>query len=217
MTAERWVCKRCFTSVDGSLGACTNCGLIRGSEAPAGQPWAPAAAGQPEAGAAPAPAAPAWQGLLRFWWVPVIVVVAATAWFLNARRDESGQITTGGNMTAADLRIGDCFDLQDETQDLIDNVDAKPCSEPHIYQMFFVGDLPAGDYPGQDTMDEFAFDNCLPAFETYVGVSYQESVLKIFYLTPSEDSWSAGDHSVQCAAHLPNKEPVSQTFQNYRQ
>lgn len=213
MTTERWVCKRCFTSVDGSVGVCPTCGLWRGSEQPAGDAWQPAA-GVP----AQAPAsAPAWQGLLRFWWIPLIVVVVAAGWFFSARRDDAGSITDAGSLTAADLRVGDCFDLQDESQDTVENVDAKPCSEPHVYQMFFVGDLPSGDYPSQDTMDAFAYDNCLPAFQSYVGVTYEESVLDIFYLTPTEESWGSGDHSVQCAAHRIDKEPVTVSFEDYRQ
>ncbi|MGH2358531.1 MAG: septum formation family protein [Candidatus Limnocylindria bacterium] len=228
MTTERWVCKRCFTSVDGSVATCPTCGLIRGSEVPAGGTWTPTtgaeaqvpaagAEGQPPAQAPTAAPVPAWQRLLRFWWVPVAVIVVGTGWFLSARRDDSGAITDAGSLTAADLRVGDCFDLQDDSQDTVENVDAKPCSEPHVYQMFFVGDLPSGDYPSQDIMDTYAYDNCLPAFASHVGVSYEESILDIFYLTPTQDSWDSGDHSVQCAAHRIDMEPVKVTFQNYRQ
>jgi hypothetical protein len=210
---ERWVCKRCFTSVDGSQVSCSNCGLARGSEVPAGA-WSPGEGATPGAPAAPRSG---WQGLLRFWWIPVVVIVAASALLFTARRDDSGAITGGGTLTVSDLRVGDCFNLQDPDEELIGEVDAKPCTEPHIYEMYFVGDMPDGDFPGQAAMDQFAADQCLPAFEEFVGLSYQESILEIFYLTPSEESWDAGDLSVQCAVHHPALETVSESYRNSRQ
>lgn len=218
---ERWVCKRCFTSVDGTEISCPNCGLARGSEVPAGA-WTPgAAAGQGTEAMPGAPAAPAprsgWQGLLRFWWIPVILVVAGSAIFFSARRDDSGAITGAGALTVSDLRVGDCFNLQDETEELIGEVDAKPCTEPHVYEMYFVQDMPDSDFPGQPSMDQFAADNCLPAFEEFVGLSYQESILEVFYLTPSQESWDSGDKSVQCAVHHPALETVSESYRGSRQ
>jgi hypothetical protein len=212
---ERWVCKRCFTSVDGSQVSCPNCGLARGSEVPAGA-WSPGEGATPGPPAAPARRS-GWQGLLRFWWIPVVVIVAASALFFSARRDDSGAISGAGTLTVSDLRVGDCFNLQDEDEELIGEVDAKPCTEPHIYEMYFVGDMPDGDFPGQAAMDQFAADQCLPAFEEFVGLSYQESILEIFYLTPSEESWDAGDLAVQCAVHHPALETVSESYRNSRQ
>lgn len=220
---ERWVCKRCFTSVDGSLVSCPNCGLARGSEVPAGA-WTPVGATPGELAAPGTPGAPAaparrsgWQGLVRFWWIPVVVIVAASALLFSVRRDDSGAITGAGSLTVSDLRVGDCFNLQDENEELIGEVDAKPCNEPHVYEMYFVGNLPDGEFPAQSTMDQFAADNCLPAFEEFVGLSYQESLLEVFYLTPSEDSWDAGDQSVQCAVHHPALEAVSASYRDSRQ
>ena len=82
---ERWVCRRCFHSNDGTVGACANCGLARGSEVPAG-----------EAGVVPAAPAPAtsggsgWSGLLRFAWIPIVIVVVGAGILFAARRDEGG-------------------------------------------------------------------------------------------------------------------------------
>ena len=42
-------------------------------------------------------------------------------------------------MTAADLRVGDCFDLKDPAADEIDDVTAGPCTAAHEFEMFFVG------------------------------------------------------------------------------
>ena len=46
--------------------------------------------------------------------VAVIVGGGAVAgWYFNASRSSTGEITKAGDMTAADLRVGDCFDLKD--------------------------------------------------------------------------------------------------------
>jgi hypothetical protein len=50
-----------------------------------------------------------------------------------------------------------------------------------------------------------------------VGLSYQESTLEVFYLTPSQESWDEGDQSVQCAVHHPALETVSESYRDSRQ
>ena len=51
--------------------------------------------------------------------------------------------------------------------------------------------------------ETYLTDNCYPAFDAYIGKSHIESELSIYWLTPSDEGWRAGDRSVQCAAYHP--------------
>ena len=73
------------------------------------------------------------------------------------------------------MSVGDCFDLPDPESDSISDVTQRECTEPHQYEMYFVGDLPDGQYPSDSDVDLWLEANCLPAFTEYVGIDYQSS------------------------------------------
>lgn len=203
---ERWVCRRCFNSNDGDVGACSQCGLARGSEVPAGDETPPPAA-QTGRGSS-------WSGLLRWAWIPVVIAVVAAGFFFAARRDDGGEIVGAGDMDVTELVAGDCFDLKDPSDEEINDVEAKPCTEPHEFEMFFVGDLPDGDFPEDSVINDFIESECLPAFADYVGLSYEESALDIFPLIPGFEGWNAGDHAVQCALFDPIDEALTESMRD---
>jgi Septum formation len=194
---ERWVCKRCFADNDETAGACHRCGLTRGAES---------TDADQTAWATPASGAGGGQGggglpsqLLRFWWIPVVVIVLAVGWFTTARRDSQGLITDAGTVSVEDLRVGDCFVLATEA-DEISEVDAKPCAEPHDYEIYHIATWSRdGAYPTEDEWFTFIVDSCDPSFEAYVGRSYTTSELEIIPLTPTEQGWEDGDRVLQCA------------------
>jgi hypothetical protein len=147
-------------------------------------------------------------------WLVVAVFVAGTAivgWYFNASRSPSGEITKSGDMTAVDLRVGDCFDLKDPAADEVEDVTAGPCTVAHEFEMFYVGSLLEGAFPADAAFDAYVADNCYPAFAAYVGKSYDDSELSIYWLAPTTEAWGAGDRSVQCAVYHPvvNRQTVS--------
>jgi hypothetical protein len=156
-------------------------------------------------GAAAPAAKPLWRRIPVGWLIFAVLVGggAITGWYFNASRSSTGEITKSGDMTAADLRVGDCFVLKDPAADEVDDVTAGPCTAPHEFEMFFVGSMEKGDYPSQTAFETYLTDNCYPAFDAYIGKSHTESELSIYWLTPTEEGWGAGDHSVQCAAYHP--------------
>jgi hypothetical protein len=147
-------------------------------------------------------------------WIVLIGAGAIGGLIFNASRGASGEINKGGDLTAADLRVGDCFDLKDPSAEEIDKVKAVPCGQEHEYEMFFTGALPAGDYPSDATFDNYVETNCLPAFEAYLGTSYQTSEYDIFWLVPNADGWRGGDHSIQCAAFHPRIHRLTESVKN---
>ena len=202
----RWVCPRCFESNEADADRCAKCGLERGADpaaatvaSPGNQPSAPGTEGAQPAPAAPgsgygtpAPQSgrPGWLHLvLRFWWVGLLVIGGGIAAFNYL----------GGSRSVTDMGVGDCFNVADPNSQFVDDVTLLECTEPHQFEMFFVGDLPDGPFPSGDEVTVWLQANCFPAFADYVGIESQNSQLDLLPITPTEDGWNEGDHSVQCA------------------
>ena len=65
------------------------------------------------------------------------------------------------------------------------------CTEEHTAEVYVVTDLAGDEYRGDRRLEREAIDICVAAFDDYVGLSYEESVLDFFYFAPvSPDRWS---------------------------
>lgn len=201
---ERWVCKRCFADNDETAAACHRCGLIRGAESTDADQTAWAASPQPEAAQTGDTRGGLVRQLLRFWWIPAAAIALAIGYFTTAQRGDDGTLSTAGNVTVTDLRVGDCFnaaEFSDEETEIGD-VDGVPCTAPHTFEVFAVADYNGSAYPGSQAAFETAFGEvCVPPFESYVGVPYADSVLWASAITPTEDGWDSGDHEFICHLH----------------
>jgi Septum formation/Domain of unknown function (DUF4190) len=103
------------------------------------------------------------------------------------------------------LRVGDCFaESQDTEEEIIYTVPVVPCSEPHSDEVFALVTLPDGDFPGQDAIYSQAEELCIAEFESFVGLSYRESVLDLWVIAPVEEGWAAGDREVICNIYDPD-------------
>jgi hypothetical protein len=102
------------------------------------------------------------------------------------------------------LEVGDCFAEVSEGE--LMTVPVVPCSEPHIYEVYAQSSLPEGDFPGADAILEQTEELCIAEFESFVGLSYEESVLDVFYLSPTEETWLVGDRAVTCSIYDPGEE-----------
>jgi hypothetical protein len=201
---ERWVCKRCFSSNEGTVGACARCGLTRGAESSAEdqQSWA-AQAGV----GAPAAPQPAWRGLLRYWWIPALAIFLAVGYFTTARRGDDGSLSTAGTVSVDDLQVGDCFNSGDETE--ISSVDGRPCADPHQYEVFAIDRYEADSFPTDAEMEQVFYSVCDAPFASYVGVSYAESELWASMITPSEETWGSGDREFICYLHEEDESDIT--------
>ncbi len=206
---DRWVCKRCFADNEESDSSCRRCGLLRGAESTE----ADRATWVPQAASATAGRAAGWQRWIRFWWIPALAIVLLVGYVASAKRDDSGAITAGGTLSIEDIRVGDCFDSAET--DEISEVDARRCDEAHQYEMFHVATWTApGDYPTDDAMLGFVFEECMPAFEAYVGRSFQTSRLDFVHFVPVQAGWDAGDRVFQCAMFDPAIAELSESLRN---
>jgi hypothetical protein len=95
---------------------------------------------------------------------------------------------------------GECFDapggrLSGETYD----VDRVPCSGEHDGEVFASFRLGAGRYPGDDSVAGTADERCYGLQDAYAMDGWAVPAdVDVYYLTPTEDSWAAGDREVTC-------------------
>lgn len=119
--------------------------------------------------------------------------------FDDVDRDADGAITEGGQLAVTDLRVGDCFNDPGQVVQ-VDALETVPCSEPHDLEVFHEFELADADQlPAPDQLEEQVAAQCLPAFEAFVTIPYQDSTLDIWILEPTAESWRAGDRTVQCS------------------
>ena len=158
--------------------------------------------GGPEVPAAPVPL---WRRIPIGGIIVAVLVIGGgiSSWYFGAGRNDAGEIAKPGDLTANNLRVGDCYDLKEPEADEIEDVTAKPCTEPHQYELYFTGAVPDGDYPAESVFEAYVVANCDPAFTGYVGRAYQDSLLDIYWLYPTDGSWRQGDRTVQCAVYDP--------------
>ncbi|GGJ09658.1 DUF4190 domain-containing protein [Streptomyces brasiliensis] len=98
------------------------------------------------------------------------------------------------------LAKGECFDapggtLEGETYD----VDKVSCGGEHDGEVFASFRLPDGDYPGLGPVTDTADARCYGLQDSYAmdGWAVPDDV-DVFYLTPTRESWNAGDREVTC-------------------
>ena len=138
----------------------------------------------------------------------VLLVIAAIAAVLEASPVAPIDDGTGASdvaVSAADLRIGECFDLESTRAGTITSVTARPCDREHQYELFLRETLTLEDYPSGCRPQRVLFEeDCIPAFAEYIGASYESSVLDIYWLGPTRQSWRQGDRLFQCAVYHPS-------------
>lgn len=106
------------------------------------------------------------------------------------------------------LEVGACFDDPDDIEQ-VSEVPVVDCAEPHDNEVFAVFDLPDGDFPGIEAVQDASVDGCLgERFESYVGTPYPESEIFASALWPTDSSWSAGDREVVCFLFEPGEKLI---------
>lgn len=98
------------------------------------------------------------------------------------------------------LRPGDCVSSVTEGVS-VSWLAVLPCSQPHKAEVIARFNLPAGDYPGADAVDQLASDGCADRLDAYAPGSIDNPDVGVFYYPPDEETWrSSGGRSVICLA-----------------
>jgi hypothetical protein len=156
---------------------------------------------EPPIGWAPSSTPPAKSGR----WRPVVIVgvlVAIIAIVLFAVQN---------NVAADDLKVGDCFNIPNGTT--ISTVEKHPCTESHNAEVIFAGDYTGSSFPISLSLDSFIDEQCVPAFESYVGRSIDsQPELSVGYFHPTREGWDSGDRTITCYVSQPGDSQMTESL-----
>ena len=102
------------------------------------------------------------------------------------------------------LGVGDCVTDESEMTGEVTDVPIIDCAEPHASEVFHSYMIPDPSLPDQAGIEAIVQEQCLPAFESFIGLAYDSSVLEVNYLSPTPDSWDAGDRELLCLVYDPS-------------
>ncbi|MBB5787758.1 DUF4190 domain-containing protein [Jiangella mangrovi] len=134
-------------------------------------------------------------------WVAGLIGLGLVSSITEPERDEAGQLTEEGDLSAYDIEIGDCLnglrDVEDDTS--VVSLPAVPCSEPHEGEVYATFELTRDDYPGLDGIIAQADERCWEALRTYSTRAYEDQNIGFHYLYPAEEMWPQ-DRAIVCIA-----------------
>ena len=114
--------------------------------------------------------------------------------------------TVNGAITGEDdvfsIAVGDCLNDADVSGE-VQTVPIVSCDEPHDSEAYSSYILADGDFPGDDAIADEAGFACVTAFDTFVGVNYEDSGLDATYDSPTAESWASGDREILCIIYDP--------------
>ncbi|WP_337000574.1 MULTISPECIES: septum formation family protein [unclassified Microbacterium] len=131
----------------------------------------------------------------------------------DAERDETtGQVKEGADIDIFALKVGDCMPTSESAGE-ISEASVVPCSEPHGEEVYFEFSLPDGEFPDDAEIDAQVEAQCLPAFDTFVGMAWEDSTLSAYPITPTKDTWDTmNDRVVQCVILDPDNDALVGTL-----
>ena len=99
------------------------------------------------------------------------------------------------------LAVGDCFNGDYEGG--VRAVTFVDCAEPHESEVYASIMMDDGDFPGKDAVLAQADTDCHAEYGSFVGLSWEESVLNFGILFPSAESWALSDREILCIIYDP--------------
>lgn len=103
-----------------------------------------------------------------------------------------------GDSSVFELEVGTCFNDEGASEEVA-SVPVVDCAEPHDNEIYYLFDLDGSSFPGEEAVVDLAYTGCYDRFESFVGRSYEESVLDFAPLYPTADGWTdLDDREVVC-------------------
>jgi len=106
--------------------------------------------------------------------------------------------------------VGDCYDVRpvDKAPPIYLKLD---CALPHQNEVFAILEYTAGkEYPGPDTLETQAKNECPKSWAAYVGAPYETSRFELAYNLPDQAGWGNGiRHVIGCLVVDPQGELIT--------
>ena len=143
----------------------------------------------------------------------MLLIILLSACGQDAERGNEGDIVASGAVDVFTIKVGDCFD--DQSNDEVADVPGVPCTDAHDNEAYYTYDVDYPEWPGEDVLQEAGKEECLAHFEDYVGQTYDDSILDVYSLRPTEYGWrKLKDREVVCVAYDMNGEKLSQSVKD---
>ena len=103
-----------------------------------------------------------------------------------------------GNTSVFSLEVGQCIN-QNIEGDSVSSIPVVDCAEAHTGEIYALPQVADGEFPGEQALGTQAEQECTgPAFQSYVGMPYQDSAIYANTLLPTSESWASGDREIVC-------------------
>lgn len=124
---------------------------------------------------------------------------------------DDGGVTIGPSEQAPSdaytLPMGLCLD--EVPSGIISPANVLDCAQPHTYEVFGRFFLDDGVFPGDDTVESAAYEQCDAAYPDFVGIPWEQSALAYYYVAPNEQTWAEGDREISCLLYDPEAEETT--------
>lgn len=138
----------------------------------------------------------------------------------SAEQDEAETIVESGEVDVISFEVGDCLldlDLTPEEQELFDAGKESevsegygvPCSSTHTYEVYHVETNGIQSASQLSQAGSIADDICYANFETFAGISFDNTFLSLSSTYPTEESFAAGSQRITCLIHLDDRSMVT--------
>jgi hypothetical protein len=104
---------------------------------------------------------------------------------------------TAGLQPATESPPGPCYDLDTEGGFLTGFTEVS-CGGSRQVEVSFAAPFNEGPFPGDEYLASQAVESCTSAFESYVGVSAEQSQYDVDWLVPTEETWAEGNRDGIC-------------------
>jgi hypothetical protein len=82
---------------------------------------------------------------------------------------------------------------------VLTGLDPVACTTPHDNEVVGTTTYTGSEtFPGQATLETFAAEPCITAFNAYVGSDFNTSGLDMLPILPTEETWANGDRTITC-------------------
>jgi len=141
-----------------------------------------------------------------------IVMIGLVAWLASQmmgsgpHRDSSGQVTRAGFVTAAGLKIGDCFDAA-TAGDLYD-VTAVPCPQSHTGQVLGFAEMTDSSYPSDAVLQAEVNTDCAPYWQQVNQSGLPSDAANASLVPGSETEFDNGNRKIVCLEQSPSNQLV---------
>lgn len=126
-----------------------------------------------------------------FWSLAVVFAAVLVATAPGAGSGALGRVADVASPTA-----GACLRQAGDQGDVATAVD---CPDRHDAEVYAVVALPAGPWPGYDTLDDRVDDECGgDRYTSYVGANYDDSDFDYGWYVSDEAEWTAGQREAVC-------------------